>query len=68
MTEVTLDLSDGSEESVVINIRLIDPAASDGIDVWVVEHSGEEYYFEADEDCDGVDVVLLAVQTIRENQ
>lgn len=66
MTEMELDLSEG-DDSVLIRIRLTDPADSDGIDVWEVEHEGESYYFEADEDCETIDVILLAVQTIREN-
>lgn len=66
MTQMELDLSEGGD-STIIRIRLSDPADSDGIDVWEVEHDGETYYFEADEDCEPIDVVLLAVQTIREN-
>jgi len=67
MTEIELDVSEG-DDSVLIRIRLSDPADSDGVDVWEVEHDGEPYYFEADEDCEMIDVVLLAVQTIRENE
>ena len=67
MTEATIDLSDGSDESTLISIRLYDPASSDGVDVWEVEHEGEHYYFEAEEDCEMIDVILIAAQTIREN-
>lgn len=67
MNEALIDLSNDQEDSVVIIIKLHDPADHDGIDVYTVEHDGELYYFEADEDCDAVDIVSLAVQTIREN-
>jgi hypothetical protein len=67
MSEASIDLTDGSGESTLINIRLYDPATSDDIDVWEVEHEGEHYYFEAEEDCEMIDVILLAAQTIREN-
>lgn len=66
MTEVAIDLTDGVEDSVVIYIRLHEPC--DGTDVWEVTHDQDRHYFEADEDCEDLDIIMLAVQTIREDQ
>lgn len=65
MTEVAIDLTDSEEESVVIYIRLYE--SGDGMDVYEVTHNNDLHYFEADEDCDELDIISLAVQTIRED-
>lgn len=65
MSEIEIDLTDGAEESVTIHIRLYD--TGDGIDVFEVKHLDDLHYFEADENCDALDVIALAVETIRED-
>lgn len=68
MSEFEIDLTDGQEESTVIKVRLIDPAtAQDGIDVWSVEHDGRLEYFETADSDTMLDVIEVAVNSLRSN-
>ena len=66
MTEVEIDLTNGEEDSVVIYIRLHEPCGD--VDVFEVTHAEDRHYFEADTSCDALDVIALAIETIREDQ
>lgn len=65
MTEISIDLTDSEEESVVIYIRLVDPSVGDGIDVWTVQYNDVVEYFECDDSYEMIDVVLSAVEALQ---
>jgi hypothetical protein len=66
MTEISIDLTDGEEESVLIYIRLIDPSLGDGVDVWSVQHGERVEYFECEEDDEMIDVIAAAIESLQQ--
>jgi hypothetical protein len=66
MSVFEVDISGESEESVLIRVRLVDPAIGlDGVDVWSVELEDQIEYFEAPEDYEMLDVIHSAVNALR---
>lgn len=68
MTDLDISFDSEDGETLTLKLHLHDPASgNDATDVWSVSFDEQLEYFEAASDLEALDVIQLAIETIRDD-
>lgn len=73
MSTIDVNILDEADAGFSLIIQLADPAQGEGLDLWsVICYNDDGYedviHFEAEESCESVDIVALAINAIKKSR